>query len=1170
MPIQVQCGGCKRRYAVPDQFAGKKARCKKCGQSMVVPAAAGGDLVDLEEVEEADDSAVVSLAEVAEEEPAEASSADTDLASLASAVAMDQPAIPQAPPDMGGGPLSASPGGGPLYSGGGPLGPPVPAQSRQGLSTGIWMAIGGGGVALLALVVVLIMVLGGGSDDLVDTTVADGSNTPGRPTAPSTPVTIPSPSLSTGPAPPHKPPTPPRNPLLPSGGPVAGKPQAHTPRRPTLPMGSGFADSGTSAPVAWQAEPDPPAVTFEYFTGKKLSTPPLPANSQVVFPNTPSPYLLIVGQQGRNVALGLVDLQTGKDAGVIQGELERVRVPALSPDGRFVAAATDFWQKTVNVWSFETKELVYETTSADDGFKALYFAGPERLITVRMLHNVVELKVVDPAQGTEVRQLTFPSEGVNSENPLVVSPGGRYIAVPSKEVMFVYEPETGACVGQSKVGGSEKTNIREWDGLAFAPDGSELVGITNSRHKPRLVCWDFATGEVVVDEQMDRDPSSGVDGASRYQGPVIDWMPDKSGWIFRGHVLLDRGTVTPVWQFPATTEHPRKLLDASRMLVINQSGFGAPMTLGVASLPAENIAKAVEAVKAGGAGIDAALPPLTQPDVAGVEVLTVGEPSSWAYQADPAPTPAKLPQRPIQLGKEKGRIQAIRFSGDYQKFAVMRVVEDQPDSRWDLAYKGSGNVLERYDLGTGKRGRQTELPVAYELLHVNPDGSQALLALRPPQPPLRDRLDVWSLVDGNQVVGWRPYGNEAESKNREVKWAAFVDPALVLTVNPSGKLVLWQLPECKAVYVLDGVAPAAALSPGGRYLAVRVGEDATVSVLEAATGTCVGKVENPDTTPWQPQSFGFCRDGGALAMVTHTMLVTWDLTDGKRTSEGPHGGGVGSFEVAWRGDRHVLLGNRHLFDLSKDVVVWRYVTQMRSCHVAHGPDDRHWLCSYLNPTDLSGPYYLAALPMPSPTVKQMTADVRLEELAILYPGAKATVSGSVPGADSREITRELARKLEANGVIVDSRAPVRVSFTGHERGTGETLQVTRFGPGRDESFEHKVIECVLTISDSRGRKYESKSRVSMQSFGMVHGENAQKQLTESMRKGAASQAKSVYIPRYVFPGDGLGVGTSQLTLQGEMPVGQKEGAGRRPGGPPGRPSRYPGRSGYDGPGYEEY
>jgi ubiquitin-protein ligase len=39
--IQFTCPGCGRAFAVPEQFAGRKANCKNCGGAIVVPSAPG-------------------------------------------------------------------------------------------------------------------------------------------------------------------------------------------------------------------------------------------------------------------------------------------------------------------------------------------------------------------------------------------------------------------------------------------------------------------------------------------------------------------------------------------------------------------------------------------------------------------------------------------------------------------------------------------------------------------------------------------------------------------------------------------------------------------------------------------------------------------------------------------------------------------------------------------------------------------------------------------------------------------------------------------------------------------------------------------------------------------------------------------------------------------------
>src|SRR5207248_7619735 len=39
MPISVECSDCKSRYSVAEAMAGKRVKCKKCGNSFMIPAA---------------------------------------------------------------------------------------------------------------------------------------------------------------------------------------------------------------------------------------------------------------------------------------------------------------------------------------------------------------------------------------------------------------------------------------------------------------------------------------------------------------------------------------------------------------------------------------------------------------------------------------------------------------------------------------------------------------------------------------------------------------------------------------------------------------------------------------------------------------------------------------------------------------------------------------------------------------------------------------------------------------------------------------------------------------------------------------------------------------------------------------------------------------------------
>jgi hypothetical protein len=107
--------------------------------------------------------------------------------------------------------------------------------------------------------------------------------------------------------------------------------------------------------------------------------------------------------------------------------------------------------------------------------------------------------------------------------------------------------------------------------------------------------------------------------------------------------------------------------------------------------------------------------------------------------------------------------------------------------RYDLA---TGQHLGNMDLFTVELPRERPLMLTAD---ASPDGNQ-LAAVEP-----RDerRVDVWSLATKQHAAGWEPYEKEADPK---VRWVAHLDTAHVLTLNGAGKLVLWSVPECKAVY----------------------------------------------------------------------------------------------------------------------------------------------------------------------------------------------------------------------------------------------------------------------------------------------------------------------------------------------------------------------------------
>lgn len=163
--ISVSCAACGKQYKLPDTLAGKKARCKACGQTIAIPA---GDLQD---------------------DPL------AGLESLAQPPVVDEP-VQQAPTWVDPATTTA----------------PAPAAPRRGMSPLLLAGIGGGALVLVGVVVTAILMMG--KDKPKEEPVASDSATPrlqaALPSSPAVPANTAAPSTSNRPKPaaPVKPKTP--------------------------------------------------------------------------------------------------------------------------------------------------------------------------------------------------------------------------------------------------------------------------------------------------------------------------------------------------------------------------------------------------------------------------------------------------------------------------------------------------------------------------------------------------------------------------------------------------------------------------------------------------------------------------------------------------------------------------------------------------------------------------------------------------------------------------------------------------------------------------------------------------------------------------------------------------------------------------------------------------
>ena len=1224
MAIPFQCHQCGGQFAAPDQLAGKKAKCQRCGAVVQVPHA-----VPAAYPSEGELASRAFAAAMAGQQP--------DLFQSAGVPAAGQMAGPLTP--MSGQPYGA---GSSAYQ------HPAVGQSGSAVPWG-WILGGGAALivltALIGLVVTLSSMLARPQPPGPLAANIPNNNQPAPNPAPQPAVNnarpAPAPAVNNAPAPAPAASTPPAVATTPVSNSAASSPSpsgdnpfesAETvslPNRPTgLPKGGedienpfgeqavvnepaataapAATDADMTKPAGWALRPDPPALPIEYKKGK-ISIP-FPNQAEIRLPHGPSHFVLGAINDFKADAFQVFDLRNGKAIGkqvMTPDEFGR-QEEVFSPDGRYLAAAQrpqgNSETMPIIVWSFITGE-VHRTLDLDRSHfstPTLRFGAPHQLIS---LHNPdsenYKLAVWDLQTGDKLKEIRFPhGRGDTQLRPesLSISPGGRYACLLIGKQLGAIDLTTGEPAGSITLNEPPQS----CEGTMFSPDGAELAMVVAQSSGHHLYIFDIATGRVLLEKDF-----RGRLQHFFYDGPRIDWLPDKSGLVYAGHLLLERNTGEEVWVFPTTDSNPRRLISAGDILVLLRERN--TKMLKTEELPEKDIAKAMQAVRDGGAAVDSALPPLTTADLFSATAASLPNGFvQWSVRPDVAGTPPRGQEREILIAKEGERVQRMIFAApESGKVVVQKEV---------TAKGGPGRaqsrqiVIERYDTASGSKGNTIPLPNVYQLGDVSPSGDFAVVAFAKESGKF-DRLDVVGLSPKKHICAWRPFGSEQDKKSDDphkrhfghwawsndpklLVWASMIDDQHVLTINTAGKLVCWKIPECKAVYYFEDFGEPLAMSAGRRYLAgAHHGE---FRVFDAQTGQCVGDLEAPALGTRAVRG-GFRPDGGELAAVIDAgpdkMLVRWNLADGKIIQETPipgetvgwhapfhfaHNGARAGLE--YRGDKFVLLDDQFLINLDKRSVGWRYHLH-NGYFAANAPDQNTWYgIRKNNASDES--IFLTYMPTPSQSVSNKCSLVSLEQQLVLYPGMSVRLHIDLNGVGMGELTPSVAKavqqSLEARGFIVDPGAPLVFSMVAAQRSTGESVGVYEdsspfgfhspfWGPRGNptETVDIQEMVCRMSVSNASGKVLWFQDRASrMRSWGSVNREgSASQQLREEMVNGfkgllASSGAATEAVPRYIFANldtilageSTLGFRTEGAPPQANLPGGQ---AKREPGIAPG-------------------
>jgi hypothetical protein len=426
-----------------------------------------------------------------------------------------------------------------------------------------------------------------------------------------------------------------------------------------------------------------------------------------------------------------------------------------------------------------------------------------------------------------------------AKESVVLSPGRRYLAMIGASTLWVYDLQSGRKAGEAPVpkNGSFELNCK---GLAFSPDGAELAGLFDS-FGLHLLCWDVATGKLT--HQFKYDDKSGLKAPLGFEGIALDWLTDRAGWLVFGAVVIDHQSGQKTFTIPSDTPNadkgPRRIV--GKNLVLITVGDAQNRVVRGYPLPTETITAAAKLIQQGGSAADAALPPLKQADLSGAKRIAPGSsPPSWLVQPDGPAAPGSSLRRPISVQVQANEAVGVLFSGPEGHQVALVTIPGGTNPFDPNQNDGKPRRLIRFDSQTGRAVGRTELTPLSDPLALSSDGARVLVLDNRD----RRRLDVYACEGSAQVAGWRPYAQEASDDDKAVVWADFLTPDRVLTANRGGQLVLWSLPDCKAVYVAEAACEAAPLlSPGRKLLAVYQG--GTFRFLDPSTGAVKGEARAP-------------------------------------------------------------------------------------------------------------------------------------------------------------------------------------------------------------------------------------------------------------------------------------------------------------------------------------
>ena len=1092
MPIAVECSQCGRKYRVGDERAGQTFDCKECGEEVEIP---GGRRRSRDQQESS----------------------------------------------------------GRRRTG--------KKKSSGGNSSMILIGLGAGAAVVVVCLVAAMLLMrkpadpaaNPGGDPIANSTTPP-NGTPNAPSAIPNPVT-PSPAqppMNTQPVP--NPAAPPAN-QAPNNGGIAKA------------AGSGFKGGGDQggagakfalkSPQNWKAQPDPGPAAQPADSPKfniKLKDGFIDDNS-VIYPETPSRFGLI-GEGDSKTGREVWNLGTGTKAGALKAQRITGTTIALSPDGKYVG-----WFKfdnggVVEVWDVAGKKSL-GGVSVDSGkfnMAVLAIPTPTRMVALSDVnHGLLSWKL---PSGDLERELNLGDKARPGDR-YAFSPGGRYVAVLRDflaKSISIYDFDAGEIAGEIEF---EKGPTNELLGMAFSHDGQQFAAVfegDSPSYGEHLMIWKTATGTVaetiVLDEGVKKQHSLHGKGTS------LQWFPNGKQLLLHGVAIVDRDAKKVVYnlskpKFDSGSLRNRRVIDNG--LIAACDGTRQDASVQPLFVKAEDIARSVEAVEAGGLLVDAKLPKLTKFDASAAQDKSDDNAAGWQVSADPVPA-GRLLEKPLALkgtGKPRGLSVSRQDAGlGFVRFAEGEDATDLKSKAPEVRFRAARNAtvitqsrpkeihcqknwIEVLDLAKGESKRRLDIGFSCDLLAASGDGKRVLVAPHDGQ----GRVDVYSADDGTHLAACRPFQEEAKEQDRDLQAAFFIDSNHVAVMNFEDRVIVFSLPDCQPVYELKEII-SPRVSPGGKYLAV--GRDKRVELRDGITGAPKGSVDLGGPV----RALAFHPGGERLAVVT-TENQGWYLTeigmDGNANGQ-PVPIPISVQTCQWCGDNYLLLNNTALFDLKQKTVAWTYeLLNPDESYVALPPDTRVWISAK---GAKSNAVQIAAIELPGPAATAKLAGAVLEPKLLVKPGGSVTVMAKIAERPDRngfqtEAMGVLAKAVERSGVKDAPGQPVKLAVSTELKSLGKA-DVKFFGNGANQQvqLDHKGVEITVAYDYNGVALWKTSTMVTNLGFlvRVPSVENAQRAIDDQMWDRARGFFDSVQLPAYVFsPESVYGLGTSTITSDGAQP-----------------------------------